>query len=235
MGIGNALRIGRRVLRSLVGRDLFYRRELRVPRLRLGRPGANWCVCPAGLGPDSVIYSFGVGEDVSFEVALIQRFNVRVNAFDPTPRSLAWVRSQSLPPAFVLHELGLAAWDGNASFSPPPNPAHVSYSLVRRSPDEPAILAPVRRLSTIAATLGHTRIDLLKMDIEGAEYEVLPDCLSSGPVIDQLLVEFHHRWETVGVAATRQVIAHLKRAGYRIAHASPDGSEYTFLRRAGLS
>ncbi len=94
MGIPNALRVGRRALRSLVGRDLFYRRELTVQRVSLGRPGAEWCVCPIGLGPASIVYSFGVGEDVSFEMELIERFGTPVHAFEPTPRSLAWVRSQ---------------------------------------------------------------------------------------------------------------------------------------------
>jgi FkbM family methyltransferase len=229
MSIPDVLRVSRRALRSLVGRDLFYRREVTIPRLWLGAAGASWCVCPVALRPESVVYSFGVGEDVSFELALIERFNVRVNAFEPTPRSLAWVRSQALPAAFVLHEFGLAAWDGTASFSPPLDPTHVSYSMVRSGPAGSAIHAPVRRLATIADMLGHTRINLLKMDIEGAEYAVLADCLSNGLEIDQVLVEFHHRWDFIGVAETKRAISLLKRAGYRIANVSPNGCEYTLL------
>jgi FkbM family methyltransferase len=230
MAIPEVLRASRRALRSLVGRDLFYRREVTVPRLQLGSANASWCVCPAGLGPESVVYSFGVGEDVSFELALIERFNMRVNAFEPTPRSLAWARSQRFPPAFVLHEFGLAAWDGTASFSPPLDPAHVSYSMVRSDKAETAIRAPVCRLATIAAMLGHTHVNLLKMDIEGAEYAALPDCLSSGLKIDQLLVEFHHRWSSIGVAETKRAICFLRGAGYRIANVSPSGCEFTLLR-----
>jgi FkbM family methyltransferase len=205
-----------------------------VPRLRLGRRGVDWCLCPTGLGPDSIVYSFGIGEDVSFELALMDRFNLRIQAFDPTPRSLAWLRGQALPPGFILHEFGLAAWDGFASFTAPADPAHVSYSMI---PDvaRPAVSAPVHRLATIASQLGHSRVNLVKMDIEGGEYTVLPECLSSGPPIDQLLVEFHHRWPSVGVAATRHVIGLLRDAGYRIAHVSPSGFEYTFLHAAGAT
>ena len=232
MGIPNALRVGRRALRSLVGRDLFYRREVTIQRLSLGRPGAEWCVCPIGLGPASIVYSFGVGEDVSFEMELIERFGTPVHAFEPTPRSLAWVRSQALPKAFTLHELGLASWDGEASFTPPPNPLHVSYSMVRDDRDGSAISAPVRRLSTIAAELGHARVHLLKMDIEGGEYTVLPDLLASGLLVDQLLVEFHHRWDFIGVAETKRMIVLLRQAGYRIANVSPSGCEFTLLREA---
>jgi hypothetical protein len=71
------------------------------------------------------------------------------------------------------------------------------------------------------------------MDIEGAEYGVLEDCLSTGLRIDQLLVEFHHRWDFVGLAETRRAISLLRRSGYLIAHVSPNGCEYAFLRRIG--
>jgi FkbM family methyltransferase len=230
MSIADVLRVGRRAIRSVAGRDLFYLRQVRARRLRLGRPEARWCVCPAGLGSDSVCYSFGVGEDISFELALIERFELRVEAFDPTPRSLAWIKSQPLPPEFTLHEVGLAPWDGTAPFSPPVDPTHVSYSMVRCESAGPAVYAPVRRLATIARMLGHTRIDLLKMDIEGAEYRVLPDCLSSDLQIHQILVEFHHRWDVIGIAETKRAISFLRDRNYRIANVSPSGCEYTFLR-----
>lgn len=232
MSISDMLRVGRRAARSVVGRDLFYRRQVRAPRLRLGRPGASWCVCPTRLGADSVCYSFGVGEDVSFELALMERFDLRVEAFDPTPRSLAWIKSQVLPRRFTLHEVGLAAWDGTAPFRPPLDPGHVSYSMVRDDLAGPTVLAPVRRLATVAGLLGHTRIHLLKMDIEGAEYGVLPDCLSSGLQIDQILIEFHHRWDVIGLAETKRAITLLTDRSYRIADVSPNGCEYTFLRDA---
>ncbi len=230
MGISSVLRLGRRALRTLVGRDRFYRREVAVPRMQLGQPGASWCICPTGLGPTSVVYSFGIGEDVSFELELIERFGTAVHAFEPTPRSLTWVRSQSLPQTFVLHELGLASFDGMASFSPPLDPTHVSYSMLRRDRGGSAIRAPVRRLATIAAMLGHVHINLLKMDIEGGEYAVLPDILSSQLRIDQLLVEFHHRWDFVGVAETTRTISLLQGAGYRIADVSASGCEFTLVR-----
>jgi FkbM family methyltransferase len=230
MALAEALRIGRRALRSLVGRDLFYRPEVAVPCLRLGDEGASWTICPEHLGPGSVVYSFGVGTDLSFELALIERFKVRVEAFEPTPRSLQWIRSQRFPPQLIVHEFGLAPWDGTARFTPPRDSGHVSYRMVRSVSDAPAIEAPVCRLETIAGQLNHTRIDVLKMDIEGAEYGVLADCLSSQLVIDQILVEFHHRWSSVGIAETRKAVELLRREGYRIAHVSASGCEYVFLR-----
>jgi hypothetical protein len=73
--------------------------------------------------------------------------------------------------------------------------------------------------------------DLIKMDIEGAEYAVLADLLASGLRPRQVLVEFHHRWREVGVRRTREALALLSRHGYRIVEVAPSGLEYTLLRQ----
>lgn len=220
----------KRTVRSLFGRDLSQRTQIQRERISLGNDGARWCVCPDGLGPSSIIYSFGVGEEISFDLELIRRFDARVHAFDPTPRSIDWLAEQHLPEKFVFHAWGVSDFDDHAKFLPPVNPAHVSYTLVKRHTPWPAIEVPVRRLSSIRRELGHDRIDLLKMDIEGAEFGVLKDMLASGIPVHQLLVEFHHRWPEIGVGKTRQAIRDLNSAGYRIFDVSPSGEEYGFLR-----
>src|SRR5713101_7131829 len=46
------------------------------------------------IEPDPIVYSLGVGEDISFDLALIQQFGVTIHAFDPTPRVREWLASQ---------------------------------------------------------------------------------------------------------------------------------------------
>ena len=58
-------------------------------------------------------------------------------------------------------------------------------------PDGSRVVVPCRSLTSIAAELGHERIDLLKLDIEGAEYEVLGTLLASDLRPRVLAVEFH--------------------------------------------
>jgi FkbM family methyltransferase len=200
------------------------------PVERFGSDYGGWWISVAGLGPESVVYSFGVGTDVSFDLALIDRFCVTVHAFDPTPRSISWVRQQVLPPAFVFHEYGLAAHDGSAPFQPPLNPAHVSYAMTQAAGAD-TVTAPVLRLATIMDRLGHLRVDLLKMDIEGAEYEVIADLARGDAPIGQLLVEFHHRNVTRGWRRTRRAVGQLRRLGFSIAKVAPGGNEVTFVRR----
>jgi FkbM family methyltransferase len=171
-----------------------------------------------------------VGEDISFDLALIRRFGMRVHAFDPTPRSIAWVQSQTVPPEFNFHDFGIAAVDGSLTFHAPDNPDYVSYSVVRGNASQPRVDAPVRRLSTIMKMLQHQKIDVLKMDIEGAEYEVLRDMLESTVPVEQLLVEFHHRWTVVGLDKTRNAVRKVMEAGFKIFNISATGEEYSFIR-----
>ena len=88
---------------------------------------------------------------------------------------------------------------------------------------------PVKRVQTFLSELKHSRIDLLKMDIEGAEYAVIDDLIACGIVVKQLLVEFHHRWKEIGISKTEGIVRNLNAAGYRIFAISPSGEEYGFL------
>jgi FkbM family methyltransferase len=228
----NSYQTFKRVVRAFLGRDLWQQRQVKCTKLWLGDDGARWCICPDVLSVSSVVYSFGVGEDVSFELELTRQFGVRVHVFDPTPRSIEWLRKQALPEKIHFYAYGLAEHDGTCKFFPPRNPAHVSHSLVGRKTTRAAIEVPVRRLANITRALGHKRIDLLKMDVEGAEYGVIADAISSGISVGQLLVEFHHRWPEIGIEKTEAAIQALNRAGYSIFSISAGGEEYSFLRTA---
>jgi FkbM family methyltransferase len=218
----------RRMVHVLQGNDIWQGVQQKCAQLALGNEGAAWCLCPEGLSASSVIYCAGVGEDISFDLELVRRFGVHVHAFDPTPRVIQWVQSQTLPQEFAFHPYGVADFDGTCKFLPPKNPRHVSHSLLPRETPWSAIQVPVYRLATITGMLGHAGIDLLKMDVEGAEYGVIADLLTCGIRPGQILVEFHHRWPEVGLEKTHRAIQALNAAGYRIFHVSTSGEEYSF-------
>src|SRR5262245_45261334 len=94
--IKHALRKTRRLVNQSLGRDVRAPIQLRCRTEFLGSEYGGWCICPDSLGPQSVVYSVGVGEDISFDLALIERFGLQVHAFDPTPKSVRWVKQQSL-------------------------------------------------------------------------------------------------------------------------------------------
>lgn len=228
--IRQAAQTTRRFAKSIFGTEKFYRAETHCPCLRLGNVNAGFVVNPELLEPASVLYSFGIGTDISFDLECVKRFSAQVYAFDPTPRSLEWIKTQEIPPEIHVYPYGLASFDGTMTLHPPADPAHVSYSLIERS--GPKVDCPVRRLSSIMRLLGHDHIDLLKMDIEGGEYDVLEDVLGDQISIRQICVEFHHRWPEIGSKKTDDAIEALHGSGYRIFHVSPSGEEFSFIHEA---
>ena len=221
---------GRKVL---LGRDFYQCRQVRINHLTFGNRFARWTFCPDGIDDRSVVYSFGVGEDISFDLLLIARFGMQVHAFDPSPGSIDWIDKQDLPGQFYFHPYGLADRDDNIVFHEPARAGHHSLQMAvaGMNSNQAAHTLPVRRLSSIMEELGHEKIHILKMDIEGAEYGVIRDILSLPVPASQVLIEFHHRFEHIGVKKTREAIAALNGAGYRIFHVSASGEEFSFIHQ----
>ena len=204
--------------------------KLNCPAKRLGSAYGGWTICPIGLNFKSIIYSFGIGEDISFDLALIEKFRCRVFAFDPTPRSIEWLKQQELPHNFKWFEIGIADYDGKAKFFPPENTSFVSHTILKRPQTaNKAIVVNVRRLSTILNELSNQRIDILKMDIEGAEYKVIDDMLSTNVRPAQILVEFHHFFKNVSLLRTIHSTINMWMHGYRLFSLSKSGHEYSFI------
>ena len=181
-----------------------------------------------------MVLSFGVGEDVSFDQGLIEKYHCTVLAFDPTPRSIDWVKESGIvSDCFRFYPYGISDRDGELVLYPPPDPTHVSFSVVRREGSPQALRLPVKRLSTIIKELGISRIDILKMDIEASEYDVIPDLVKEirqGLEVDQVLIEFHHRFEGKSIADTRQMIRELNGVGLYVFSVEKD-EEFSFIRR----
>ena len=212
--------------------------EVRRPMVRLGSEHASYFVDPTLISSDSIVYSAGVGKDISFDRDLAARWNVCIEAFDPTPRVRTWLETQPLPRHFRFHPVGLAERDGEANFHLPLEPQWISHSAVSSSGfRQESVALPVRRLSSVLADLGHLgrRIGLLKLDIEGAEYAVIEEMLREGIVPEQLLVEFHHRFLPGGIAKTRQALGLLRSAELQIAHVCPRFEVFTFVATDALA
>lgn len=230
MYVKKFMRALKTLIKAVVGLEPIVWPDLRPVTQRFGSEYGGWDIITGRMSRNAVVYSFGIGEDISFDTEVIAHFSAIVHAFDPTPKSLAWLSGRPLPTELIVHDYGLAGFDGMATFYPPENNAHVSHTMLARAASaERAIRVPVRRLRTIMQELGHTSIDLLKMDIEGAEYDVIADIVASDIRPQQLLVEFHHRFPGATVERTRKAISSLRSVGYKLFFVSETNEEYGFV------
>lgn len=204
-----------------------------APALRVAlatpNPGEQaWTISPPALSERPVVVSLGLAENLSFDLSMIRNYRAVVHGYDPTLASRDWVEKNRLPEDFYYHGMAVAGHDG-------------WLELFERSGKGgrrkgPAFQkAPCRRLSGICRDLGLGRVDVLKMDIEGSEYPALEDLLQNGPLPIQIAVEFHHRFEEIGIQKTRRAHQALASQGYRLAHISPWAEEFLYIRQGPSS
>lgn len=222
----------RREVRAVLGHEVSVPIRLRCQRTRLGSAYGGWWVRTDVLGPASTVYSVGIGRDISFDLGLIDRYGLKVHAFDPTRHCRDWIRLQLLPTSFIFTSVGLASYDGNGSFVLRSRPDWDNYEL--NVPSAGAFDTeelPVARLETLMKRFGHKHIDVLKLDIEGAEYDVLQDVLSSDLDVRQILIEFHYkRARGDHLRRLQAALDDIGHASYALFARSPVGSEFSFWR-----
>ena len=121
-----------------------------------------------------LMYSYGVNQDLSFELEMIERTGCLVHAYDPTVGTV--------PPDckdnenIVFHKLALGP---------------------ETKPDDTFLM--VEHLFDSIKQNGHTYVDILKVDIEGSEWDTFASLLKEKYFpFGQLLIELHFR-DTVEV------------------------------------
>jgi FkbM family methyltransferase len=198
---------------------------------KIGTDYGGYALDASRITKDAVVYSLGVGSDISFDLALIQKLGVTVHAFDPTPKVKDWLATQKLPQEFQFLDIGISDFDGDGVFYLPPRQDYISHSLIRaRQYSRESIRVHFIRLGTAMKRLGHERIDLLKMDIEGAEYAVIADLVKEKIHVSQILVEFHHRLSSIGTKRTRRALSLLESLGLKICYVCPRMEVFTLIR-----
>jgi FkbM family methyltransferase len=87
-----------------------------------------------------------------------------------------------------------------------------------------------KNISSLIKELGLVKVDLLKLDLEGAEYELI-DCLTVEDLtpVNQLFIEFHHHaFKRIHRKNTRKAVSAIKSLGFNAF--SLDSNNYLFYR-----
>jgi FkbM family methyltransferase len=220
-------------LRSALRRRWFERRMVRQDYLPgatvvdLGTSYGGWTV-PSDMPRDGwTCYSIGVGGDISFDLEIIRRYGMRVRCVEPV---LEYVESARATAAdcrslLVLHA-AVATHDGPLRMQQTHIPGSASLSSVQLYDTDDWVEVPGRTLESLMAEMGDSRVELLKVDMEGAEYEWFDhvDLVALG--VQVLCVEFHHN---ASVRTARKLIARLRADGFRPVACRPT-INLTFVR-----
>lgn len=180
---------------------------------RIGSRYGGWIVPSALTGPGRTCYLAGLGEDSSLDCALARR-GCDVFVFDPTPRAIDHAAT-----AFAGMEnvrftpVGLWSSARTLRFFAPANADHVSHSVVNLQGTSEWFEAECQTLTALMEEFGHAHIDLLKLDIEGAEFEVLRHMLGTALRPYAVCVEFDQPTAFLRVALQ---LWRFRRAGYRV-------------------
>ena len=138
-----------------------------------------------------------------------------IHAYEPNPRVLAYARKNAAAAGFELFNEAVGGTAGTVSIEDSGD----SNQAITRSGGSSGVQVPQITLSTAVARLGG-RIDLAKIDCEGAEWEMFNDA-AAWSHIRHLRMEYH-LW---GKHSYADVVAALDRLGFVI-HLHNDSGEF---------
>merc|ERR1712195_407137 len=133
---------------------------------------------PSERAEPCIVYDMGIREQPGFGKTLAEKYpQCQVHAFDPSPIAVAFQASDD-ETAKALRALP------NYHFHPYGSGAFGDTEL----------LLEVKTLKTIMKELGHTHVDVLKLDVEGSEFAFLESALDDFdcPPVEQMSIEWHH-------------------------------------------
>lgn len=226
----------------------------------IGTEYGGWTIPQNALNESSVCYLAGAGEDISFDTGIAEKYGCRVFIFDPTPKAIRHFEILKMNAArgaptpinndsSLFYDISLngfsrltfcdvGLWDKEAvlKFYVPKNPEHASHSILNLQKTKNYIEAKVDRLLNIMNRFGHSSIDLLKLDIDGAEYKVIESMIEDRLLIQMICVEYdeaHSPLDAGFLSRIKKSLRSLLDYGYVIV-ASNESCNYTLIRKEFL-
>ena len=139
------------------------------------------------LKPGDVVLDVG-GYHGDWAQRMTDLYGVTVHAFEPHPRFITHMQNRFAGRDDVqVHGYAMGAEAGKLDLSDDEN---ASSALVTSGP---TVSGDIRPVEDVFKELGLSRIAVVKMNIEGGEYDLLPAMIETGHIeqIDRLTVQFH--------------------------------------------
>lgn len=135
----------------------------------------------------STIIDAGTGEDISFSEELHKLKHIKVIAIDPTRKSYNFIKTKNLSYVTFLNKALHKNSREKIKLYKNKNPNWVSDSIYSSHCAVGKDYYESETISIIELRSLYPNVSLIKLDIEGAEYDVYEQCLG----IPQICIEFH--------------------------------------------
>lgn len=164
-----------------------------------------WYICKSLLPKEPIVYGFGCAEDFGFELDMLLYYNAHVRAFDLDPETKRYeniIKHIKEDEYFRVIPIDMVTKDEPAS-----------------TPRKQKAKMELRSLPTLMEEMGDMWVDVIKIDISGAEYGVLKQSLEDGELqATQLLVRWHDNGRKDGLSKLKEVRILLQKRGWVIMH-----------------
>jgi FkbM family methyltransferase len=203
-----------RMLGSLKNTGQMVRRQFYRP---LKKPHGLWQVAGhtfygAALSEQSVVVDLGASEG-GFAHHVSTRFGCTIHSVEPSPRL---VKSIPVSNQIHIHNFAISNHDGEATFFESSNVQ--AGTIVGKKPNTTGdFTVQCKTLETLMGELGLQSIDVLKVDIEGAEVQLFASVQDETlKNINQILLEFHDsvRYPNISSEDVRIIVNRLNALGF---------------------
>jgi FkbM family methyltransferase len=138
---------------------------------------------------DPVVYGFGIGGQIKFEEEISRKFpNAQILCFDPTAKK--FIKDYSGPQNINLYPYGIWVNDEKVKFFLQDDDGSGAIGNYFDSAYQIEKYLQCYKLKTLMQMFNHGKIDILKMDIEGAAIEIMNNILDDEILPTQIAVEF---------------------------------------------
>ena len=148
----------------------------------------NYKIFPKNINSKSVIYSCGIATNISFDESVSNTFNCNVFMFDPTKKSNEFMR-KNINSKLKFYNIGIWINDEKKKFYHQNDPENVDISVTNFFKTNHYIELPCRSIASLMHEFNHKQIDILKMDIEGAAFDILNNLIENKIYPNQIIVE----------------------------------------------
>jgi len=181
----------------------------------------NYIIHKLPKGSKPVIYSFGIGSNITFDQAAADLYDVPIHMYDPTPGVAGFMEQFKDDPRLIFTQEGVYTEETEIKLFTSKIPGKLNSSLYPiHGKDGDYVMVRCRPLEAFVAANGHDHIDILKMDVEGVADDVLLHMLDKTDIRPkQIVAEFEVKQIENPITYLPKLITlmcKLKDNGYRI-------------------